>query len=133
MPQEYVHLLPQEVRIWDRFLRNPPWPIVSVVYDLHVGQGIPPKPEWDEGMVRMVQAVTRKRMDAVVTIPGATVLIEIKPRAGMSALGQLIAYKQLFLSEHAPVGDLRLACVCEHVEADLDRVFRQNGIEIYVV
>lgn len=133
MPQKYTHLLPQEVRIWDRFLANPPWDIISVVYDLHVGRGAPIDPAWPEFMVRQVQAVTRKRMDAVVRVPEATYIVEIKPRAGMSALGQLIAYRQLFLSEHQPVGELRLACVCERIEADMQAVFRRNEIELYVV
>jgi hypothetical protein len=114
-------------------MANPPWKIISATYDLHVGYGMPLDPEWSESIQKMVQTVTRKRIDVVVVVPGATYLVEIKPRAGMSALGQLVAYKQLFLSEHKPSGELRLACVCERVEPDLDRVFRQNGIELYVV
>lgn len=133
MPQEFVHLLPQEVAIWRRFLANPPWPIISVTYDLHLGEGIPTDPGWDEGIVRMVRAITRKRVDAVVRIQGATYIVEIKPRAGMSALGQCLAYRQLFLAEHSPVGDLRLCVVCERVETDMDRVFRAHQIELYVV
>lgn len=133
MVQEYKHLLPNEIAIWDRFLANPPFPIISVTYDLHLGEGQPIQPRWDESMIALVKAVTRKRVDAVVVTPGATVIIEIKPRAGMSALGQLLAYRQLFLAEHAPAGELRLACVCERVAPDLDRVFGSYGIYLYVV
>lgn len=133
MVQEYKHLLPNEIRLWKRFLANPPFPVVSVTYDLHLGRGAPLQPHWDESMIRMVAEVTRKRVDAIVVTPGATVIIEIKPRAGMSALGQLLAYKQLFLSEYSPAGQLRLACVCERVAPDLDRVFASHGIELYVV
>jgi len=133
MPQEYTHLLPNEVRIWERFLANPPWPITSVTYDFHVGDGMPIEPGWDEGIIRMVRAITRKRIDAVVRTDGYTYIIEIKPRAGMSALGQLLAYRHLFLREHQPVGQLKLAVVCERLEPDMDVVFKAHGIEVYIV
>lgn len=130
---EFTHMMPLERPIWRRWLAATDLPIQRVVYDLHLGAGSPIDPAWPEWLKRQIRAVSRKRVDAVVYCPGQIVICEVKPRAGMSALGQCLSYRELFIREKAPLVPVAMLVVCERVEPDVDRIYAQFGVGIAVV
>lgn len=133
MESQFTHLLPLERPIWARYLAATSEVFLSLVYDLHLGVGSPIDPSWPEWLVRQVRAVSRKRCDAVGETATHVVLFEVKPRCGMSALGQLLCYRELYVAEQRPRKPLRMVCVCERVEPDVSLVFASFGVEIVVV
>jgi len=130
---EYTHMMPLERPIWSRFLAATDLEILAVEYDVHVGRGAEIDPAWSEATVRQVLATSRKRIDAVVHTPTAIVICEVKPRAGMGALGQLLAYRQLYIMEHPTNRPVEMAVVCERIEPDVPEIMAQHGITIYRV
>ncbi len=133
MPQEFTHLLPLERPIWARYLASTTEEFLSLVYDLHLGEGAPVDPALSLGTQAIVAAVSRKRLDVVGETLDSIIIFEVKPRAGMGALGQLLSYRELLLREHRPSKPVRLVVVCERVEPDMPRVYAQYGIEIALV
>ncbi|GAI83619.1 unnamed protein product, partial [marine sediment metagenome] len=75
----------------------------------------------------------RKRVDVVGETASTIVIFEVKPRAGMGAMGQLLNYRALYLREVRPAKPLRMMVVCERVEPDVTRTYAQYGIEIALV
>lgn len=132
-PRTFLHMLPQEREIWSRYLPTIVADAISVDYDVHLGAGLPAPPGSLPGTVRQVEAVTRKRVDAVVLFPEYIVIYEVKVRAGMSAYGQLKNYRRLYISERSPAQAVHMAVVCERIEPDVIGQFRDDGIEVYVV
>ena len=130
---EYRHMMPLERPIWSRFLEATDLEILAVEYDVHVGRGAEIDPAWSEATKRQVLATSRKRIDAVLHTPEAIIICEVKPRAGMGALGQLLAYRQLYIKEHPTGREVKMAVVCERVEPDVPEVMAQHGITIYRV
>ena len=133
MPQEFVHLLPLERPIWGRYLAGTSEEFLSLVYDLHLGDGAPVDPSWSSGTAAIVAAVSRKRVDVVGETADSIIMFEVKPRAGMGAMGQLLNYRALYLRERRPTKPLRMMVVCERVEPDVTRTYAQYGIEIALV
>jgi hypothetical protein len=129
----FTHLLPLERPIWARYLEATGEEFQSLTYDLHLGEGAAIDPTWPEWLVRQVRAVSRKRVDVIGETSGAVILFEVKPRCGMSALGQLLCYRELYVAEHRPRKRVRLVCVCGRVEPDVSGVFASFGVEIAVV
>ena len=133
MPQEFTHLLPLERPIWARYLASTTEEFLSLTYDLHLGEGAPVDPVWSEGTKAIVAAVSRKRVDVVGETLDSVIIFEVKPRAGMGAMGQLLTYRELYLREHRPTKPLRMVVVCERVEPDVPGIYGQYGIEIALV
>ena len=126
-------MMPLERPIWRRFLERTDLVFVRLEYDLHLGRGSPIDPSWPEWLVRQVRAVSRKRVDVVGHTASEVIIFEVKPRAGMSALGQCLSYRELYVREKAPTLPVRMMVVCERVEPDVPVVFERYGVEVTVV
>jgi len=130
---KYPHMLPAEREIWHRFIRTREAEFLSLTYDLHLGEGIPPPPDASEQVRKVIEATSKKRVDAIGETDRDIWIFEVKERGGMSALGQLLTYRYLYMKEYRPTKPVRLALVCSRLEPDVSSVLQAQGIEIYVV
>lgn len=92
----YPHMLPADVAIWERYLDTNPFPTARIAYDVHVGTPVSISADDPPNIQHMLYQLTTLRIDAVVFLLNETPVIEIKPDAGMSAIGQALAYALLF-------------------------------------
>jgi len=129
----YEHMLPDERDIWHRFIVPRESQFIRLIYDLHLGEGTIPPPGTSEQVKKVVEATSKKRVDAIGETPKDITIFEVKSRAGMSALGQLLNYRQLYLKEYNPRKPVRLALVCERLEPDILPTLKSYGIDIYIV
>jgi len=130
---KYPHLLPREVEIWERFLALYGREFTGFVYDVRVGEGITIRPEWGDEIARMAKLLTQKRIDVVGYKPGEIWIIEVKPHGGLSALGQLTVYEELYRIKYNPTQTIRKALVCETVDPDLRGLLPKYGVTLYIV
>lgn len=130
---KYPHMMPAEVPIWERWLSQYGKDYSKFDYDVHVGEGITTDPTWQANIATMAKILTQKRIDAVGYIGDRRVIFEVKPDAGLSALGQLIAYRDLYLRDTGYKGPLYLAVVTDNILPDETFVYEKNGIKVYVV
>lgn len=92
----YTHMKPYDVAIWERFIAKYPNMFDEVIYDLHVGGKPDIAPDTAPEMVKSWVMLNQKKID-VVGFKGAQVfIVEVKPDAGASAVGQVLNYKQLY-------------------------------------
>jgi len=132
-PIRYPHMLPVEAEIWDKFLKIRQPPFESLEYDVHVGD-VPPIPETLPEYLRgMFQSVYSKRIDVVAHDPDVIYVIEVKPRAGLSALGQCLAYKYLYERDFKPDKPVQMRIVCEREEPNIREIAEQQGVYIWKV
>jgi len=129
----YEHMLPDERDIWHRFIVPRESQYIRITYDLHLGEGAIPPPGSSEQVKKVVEATSKKRVDAIGETKTDITIFEVKSRAGMSALGQLLNYRQLYLKQYNPRKPVRLAIVCERLEPDILPTLKSYGIEIYIV
>jgi len=94
--RKYPHLEPYDTAIWNAWLDTDPWPNALVAYDVHVGTVASVPDGTPENYRRMVEHLSTLRIDVVVLLHRATLVIEIKPSASLSAIGQALGYSLLF-------------------------------------
>ena len=99
MPK-YPHMSPTEEALWDRYLTWARYTFLRVTYDLHLGDSAPIDPSWPPWLVDLVKATSRLRVDVIGETDKEIIIFEVKERAGMSALGQLLAYEALYREEY---------------------------------
>ena len=128
---QYPHLAPKDQELWDRFIEAFPEEYESVDYDVHVGEGA----QFEEGLKTDVYAqdqnyLTLKRIDVCGYRKGGSInCIEVRPRAGSSAIGAVVVNHAL-LTERMP-GRLCLPLlITDRCQSDIERCCRLFGIKV---
>jgi len=133
MAQKYVHMLPVEREIWDRWYQKYGNLFYEYQYDVRVGEGIDVRPEWGDEIARMAKLLTQKRIDVVAYRPGEIWIIEVKPHVGTGAYGQIRVYEKLLRQKVGEETVIRLAFVCETIDPDVAKILAAEGITVWQV
>lgn len=130
---KYPHMIKQEIVIWKRFLKSYGNRFSRFRYDVHVGRGIGQVPGFNKKLQDMAVRLTQKRIDVVAALGGETYIIEIKDRAGMSAIGQLMTYKLLYEKRYGVGRISGLIIVAEGIDPDVQEILKVLKIKIFIV
>ncbi len=130
---KYPHMSVADTAIWNRYIEKFPTAYDSCEYDFHVGE--PPKFNtlYDDGSDKNQDKLYRLRIDVVAHKDGKTCIIEIKPSAGPSSIGQLNTYAR-FYEEDINNG----VAVDEKILTDIempsmDRACKIAGVDLVVI
>jgi len=130
---KYPHMRPEDVRIWERFLETNSLDNALVAYDVHVGSTPTPPAGAPEYLKKHIEAVYPKKIDAVLYFPTQTLVTEIKPFAGLTALGQALGYQRLF-SQDFPFVPQPTACILtDTAQPDIPSLCRWLNITLIEV
>jgi len=129
----YKHMLPRDKRIWDRFLEQHGSYFERFDYDIHVGEGVGTL--WGVSVMtqRIATSLTQKRIDAVGYRSGEVWLFEIKPKAGLSAIGQVSAYEILYNKDFGAGAVTYKAIVTDRTDNDIRHLCKELNIRLYEV
>jgi len=120
-----------ETRLWTQFQLVYPAAFTEVAYDVRVGCGHVPHSSEPAWFAKMCHALTTKRIDVIGFHPSSLTLIEIKQYVGLTAPGQLIAYRDLFLQTYDTAVQPELALIFHHIDPDLLSIARQASIALH--
>lgn len=98
----YPHMKPYDREIWEHFIEQNPDRFHKVAYDVCVGTGSPANPIVNELSGGDVYKLYQRKIDVVAFDSEGTYIIELKPEAGPSSIGQVLFYKMLFLEDFKP-------------------------------
>lgn len=130
---KYPRMSSEDTEIWKRFLVQYGDNFSSFDYDFKVGDGVIPDLPIPENFLKDFQELTKKRIDAIGYNSSGVTIIEIKPRAGTSGLGQLLTYKNLFVKSYPNVNIAALLLVCEIATDEEIKLYQQYGITIIIL
>ena len=133
MTQDYKHLRPSEIEIFERFLEVNPLEEAIFDFDVHLGSGVPSQPHWPGWLVEMAKTLTQRRVDVVAYQPDKTWILEIKVRSGPSAIGQLLLYRQLFMEKFNPPELPLLGVIARRDSHDMVSAYFSNDITLFLV
>lgn len=128
----YPHMLAEDTAVWTKYLQSPLVLIKEVWYDVHVGKQVEGLDPSDILGQRIAAGITRKRIDVVARVGGGFWVIEVKPRANMVALGQVLTYSRLFIAEYRPEGEVWPVIVCDSADEDLVDEFDELDVAVIV-
>ena len=127
------HMRPSEVALFFRFADLAPIPTATYRFDYRLGQGMTLDPDWPPEIARMARALTQRRVDVLATTPAGSWVLEIKERAGPSAVGQLLTYRELYMLQERPPQAPRLGIIADRNSYDMHAVYALFGIELFLV
>lgn len=129
----YPHMARRDAPIWERFLRAQGANFTGVTYDVALGGVVPEGADEEDETVLGWRYSTAVKLDAVLFTPDEVWIVEVKPNASLSAIGQVLGY--MLLAEREPFTDLPLipTIITDNLGADVRYVAEQLNIQIIVV
>jgi hypothetical protein len=104
----------------------------QIDFNVRLGVGVEPPAELVEPYLSMATDLSRKRADIIALTVDVVTIIEVKIRASLGAIGQLLGYKALYEREHPDIGTVRLAVLARRVDPDAQYALSANGIDLYL-
>ncbi|MDE1925364.1 MAG: hypothetical protein KGH79_04280 [Patescibacteria group bacterium] len=130
---QYPGLKPADQAIWERFLTEFPMAYDSVQYNLNCGEGAQGFSHEDPSMQMMWGKLKARKIDVTAFAGDHVDIIELKPYAGPSALGQVIGYYHLYLGYVDPHADARPVIVTNAMMPDMPYLSARMGVRVIVV
>jgi hypothetical protein len=124
---------PADILLWELFLDKYPNVYDECIYDFPLGTGATIPGETQENIAQDYKVLTQWKADVVAFRGGFVDVIEVKPNAGISTIGQVKAYAQLYdeLDESTmPVAPVILTNV---IRPDMERLCKLSGVRLVVV
>lgn len=131
--RKYPHLLPADVALWERWLDKHGDFFAAVEYDVHVGGEVVRWSEWSDKFYAMATTLEAKRIDVVGHKPGEIWIVEVKPEAGVSAIGQLVSYRILYVEKFQPATEPVCCLVTNYLTLDMRFLLDRLGFRSFLV
>jgi hypothetical protein len=124
----FTHMASGDKAIWLRYLMQGGAQYAPFTYDLRVGNGLR-MPQTASGYaIRSARALTTKRIDVVCFIGYRPWVIEVKQRAGLSAIGQMIGYRNLYAADHPFQEVPGMMLVTDELQPDMEQLLIEQEI-----
>ena len=127
----YPHLAKHDVAIWNLFITKYPNEYVAVDYDTHIGTGGLTMDQIGKNVYKQnVAHLSKFRVDVVgFRSDGSIDVIEIRPRAGLSAIGSVLG-GFWFVNLATPGVPTRAKIVTSKAQSDMDTLCQAFNISL---
>lgn len=130
---DYAHMAPNDKAIWERFIEAYPTAYSQVQYDFRVGDPPPFNTIMDDGADWEQDKLYRKRIDVLGYTDNRIDVIELKPRAGTSTIGQVEAYRELLLRDEMPNYKIGMVIITDFLMPNMEYLCKQKGIQLIII
>lgn len=120
---KFRHLLKPDIELWEQFLKSTFNFYDYFEYDVAVGTGRPIGPVYTTEIQQMAIDLSVRRIDAVGFTSEVISIFEITTKADLRALGQAVAYPQLYRDTYPETRPIATYVVTRRVGTDLEKVF----------
>lgn len=129
----YPHMKPRDIAIWERFIDKYPQAYESCMYDFGVGD-IPDFIANASSVEGQKMAELYKLKIDVLGYRGDTIdIIEVKPGAGASTIGQVLGYVTLYTRDEKPTKTLQPVIVTDELRPNMQFLAETNGVKLFIV
>lgn len=130
---KYPHMKPEDVAVWERFIKDAPDFFDSVDYDYHVGKGRPYSLNLPENIARSAKKLSQRKVDVIGYKDDAVYVVEVKPIADMRALGQTLVYFKLYIERMGTAGNVFKLVIAGDIEPDLAETYKEMDVSVMLV
>ena len=122
-----------DTAIWEKFIEQYPDAYTFCQYDFHIGDAPPFNTLMDDGEDLNQDKLYRLRIDVIGHKNGNDDIIELKPNAGVSTIGQVQSYKTLFIRDELPKGKVQAVIITDKLQPNMDYLCKQADVKLIVV
>ncbi|MEK7578682.1 MAG: hypothetical protein AAB456_03130 [Patescibacteria group bacterium] len=130
---DYPHMRPKDKAIWNKFIDKNPGRFAGCFYDFLVGEKDDVDAETPQNVANAWWDLTRWNIDVIAFDSQAIYIIEIKPNANAKAIGQALAYKVLYETEHNPELPVVAVVITDIISATAKKVADRLNVEMWSV
>ncbi len=131
--RKYPHMIGEDTEVWERFILRFPNRFDTVDYDFHVGKGVDTSPIRNDADKTYWAQLTKKRIDVIGYKNILVTIIEVKKRATLFTLGQILGYRFLYLREHPELKGVLSLIICDKIDQDDQDILSHYGIDYYLI
>lgn len=129
----YPHMNIRDKEIWDRFINKYPGIFTGAQYDFHIGDAPPFNTLMDDGEDKNQDMLYRLRIDVIGHTDNDISIIEVKPSAGPSTIGQVEGYKILYERDEEPKKPVKAVIVTDRENPNMAWLCKQKDVYLIVV
>jgi len=126
-------MLPAEIAVWKAWLKLHQGEYDRFEYNRRVGPGYDPGPGVDPSVRASTILNTQKRIDAVAWSGSQPLIVEVKDRAGLSAIGQLLGYVVHWKIENPHAPPPKMMLVANRLANGVQEVLQAHNIPFELV
>jgi len=128
----YPHLRAEESKIWDRFIEKNPQFFTEVIYDARVGESRDYSDYPEDKIREDLEYLSKKRIDVIGLIGDDVYVIEVRPKANLSAVGNALGLAELF-RDVAPTYKIIIpAIITDEILPDMPELCRRMGVKLFL-
>ena len=129
---KYPHLGPEDTKIWSKFIEKNPDYYLEVDYDVKVGEGRDysalPEDEYSDDL----KYLSKKRIDVVALRDNEIHIIELKPSAGLSAIGQAFGLAELYRATNPIEKRVVPVVITDQLLPDMEKICAKMGVWLFL-
>ena len=129
----YPHMAPADRTIWERFIKLYPKAYDKVQYDVKLGTIPDFVKDHTDAVMQAEASLYQKKIDVIGYAGERIDIIELKPRAAFSAIGQVKGYVSLYLRDHTPPTTPNAVIITDALLPDVEHVASEQSVKIIVV
>lgn len=129
----YPHLKPRDVEIWERFIDAFPGEYTQCQYDFNVGDAPAFADLDDDEAMKKMASLYRLKIDVLGFTKDHIDLIELKHDAGASSIGQVLAYKELYMRDARPALPVFPVIISNTEKLNMQFLCKTAGVRLIVV
>lgn len=129
----YPNMKELETNMWNRFIEKFQNEYDEVIYNLKLGEGADIPEGTEENLANGFKQLTQHKIDVVGFKGNLVDIIELKPYAGTSAIGQVIGYRDLYVKHVDESANPSLVIITDTLRPDTKTICEKQGIKLIVV
>lgn len=133
MPRHFPHLLPDDRELWEDYLYSTSSSKTQYQYDIKVGNGRDPGKDFPDHIREMALNISKRRIDAIAFSNNLITIIEISVSAGLTQLGQLMAYPCLYKIDNGTTIPINRLLIARSIQTDIEPVLLDQKIPFLIV
>lgn len=130
---KYPNMFPLDVAVWERFLDKLGDQYIGFHYDITCGKPTTVGDALPDEYKRDAEILSRLRIDVVGEKANGVDIIEVKPKANMSAIGQLLTYKECYTADFAPSKPVAMLLVCGQIDQNFESALKSADISYILI
>jgi hypothetical protein len=129
----YPHMAAADITIWNQYLEKNPEAFDLVSYDVAIGEGAQFDLSEFAGNVAGLNRLYQRRIDVLARRGGITTVVELKPRASTSAIGQVVGYHSILQRDNPELQLSRPLIITDQLLPEMQFLADAAGVDIHVV
>lgn len=130
---KYPHMGPADKAIWESFIAKRPAAYKTVAYDVPVGIGTDMDTVVNPATGGDVNKLYQRKIDVVAFVDDQLFIIEIKPSASTSAIGQVKGYVTLFKRDYKPQFPVSPIIITDRLMPEMEFLARDEKVNLIIV